>query len=185
MEQWMTKCLRLGKPRHYLTYTEVNEFLPDDQVDPEKLNEFLLLLEAEGIELRDDPTPNPGSQGEILFHRFAPELLEGWKSYPVRVRGPRPSECHGSPTLLVQSMAGGFVSANCSECGKKHLLGRADFFSLFLWVSCPRCRRQMESEMLPRIKRASRLAANYGYKCARCRIYILLADLLPHWEDLM
>src|SRR4051794_2367239 len=118
MEQWITKCLRMGKVRGYLTYAEVSKCLPDGQVDPEKLDELLLLLEAEGITLREDP--DPSGQGEMLYHRFAPELLEGWKSYPVRVCGPRPSACHGKPTLLVQSMAGGFVSANCCECGEKH-----------------------------------------------------------------
>jgi hypothetical protein len=75
-----------------VTYAEVNEHLPDEQADPEKINEFLLLLEEEGIDLRDDPAPAPSSHAEVFFHRFAPELLEGWKSYPVRVRGPRPSQ---------------------------------------------------------------------------------------------
>jgi hypothetical protein len=189
MEPWMTMCVRLGKAKRSLTFAEVNEHAPADLFDSEKLDEFLLLLEKEGIELCDDfgsaNEPGPGRRGEMVYHRFATALLEGWKNYPVRIRGPRPSECHGSPTLLVQSMTGGFVSANCSACGKKQTLGKADFFNLFLWVSCPRCRARMEPEMLSRVNGACQLAGNYGYKCDKCQIYILFADLLPRWQDLV
>lgn len=193
MEQWMANCLRLGRPKRYLTYTEVNENLPADQEDPEKLDDFLLLLEKEGIELRDDPapkpprTPTPDCLDEMVFHRFAPAILEGWKSYPIRVQGPRSSECHGKPTLLVQSMIGGFVSANCSEseCGKKHPLSKGDFFSLSLWVGCPQCRAPMQPEMLSQVRGPARLAPNYGFICGPCRTYIPLADLLPLWKDLV
>src|SRR5438105_113218 len=81
VEPWMSKCLRLAKTKRFLTFTEVNDCLPDDQVDPEKLNEFLLLLEAEGLELRADTnpqkTPTPTTHCEMLYYKFAPDLLEG------------------------------------------------------------------------------------------------------------
>src|SRR6266446_1590412 len=43
-----------GKHKGYLTYSQVNEFLPDDAVNPEKLDQLLLVLEEQGIELIDE-----------------------------------------------------------------------------------------------------------------------------------
>ncbi len=44
----------LGKSQGYLTYVEVNDYLPDDAVDPEKLDGIVQLLEEQEIELIDD-----------------------------------------------------------------------------------------------------------------------------------
>jgi hypothetical protein len=105
------------------------------------------------------------------------QLLQQWKSYPVRVVGPRDSRCCLKPTLLVQSMGGGFVSANCSECDSKQTLTQSEFTNLGLWVNCPNCRKRMLTWEDPH--------KNYAYQCAECQIFILLADILPHWEDLL
>ena len=43
-----------GKVKGYLTYSQVNEFLPDDAVNPEKLDQLLMLLEEQGIDLIDE-----------------------------------------------------------------------------------------------------------------------------------
>jgi len=43
-----------GKNKGYLTYSQVNEYLPDDAVNPEKLDQLLLILEEHGIELIDE-----------------------------------------------------------------------------------------------------------------------------------
>src|ERR1700675_1337860 len=43
-----------GKEKGYLTYSQVNDYLPDDAVNPEKLDQLLLLLEEQGIELIDE-----------------------------------------------------------------------------------------------------------------------------------
>src|SRR5436189_490845 len=43
-----------GKHKGYLTYSQVNEFLPDDAVNPEKLDQLLMVLEEQGIELIDE-----------------------------------------------------------------------------------------------------------------------------------
>ena len=40
-----------------------------------------------------------------------------WKEYPVRISGLKESSCCKSPTVLVQSMEGGFVTRNCWKCG--------------------------------------------------------------------
>src|SRR5207248_7893752 len=43
-----------GKEKGYLTYDQVNEYLPDDAVNPEKLDQLLVILEEQGIELIDE-----------------------------------------------------------------------------------------------------------------------------------
>src|SRR2546426_7195672 len=43
-----------GKHKGYLTYSQVNDYLPDDAVNPEKLDQLLLILEEQGIELIDE-----------------------------------------------------------------------------------------------------------------------------------
>ncbi len=43
-----------GKAQGYLTYDQVNEYLPDEAVNPEKLDNLLIALEEMGIELVDE-----------------------------------------------------------------------------------------------------------------------------------
>ncbi|MCL4202155.1 MAG: sigma-70 family RNA polymerase sigma factor [Pirellulaceae bacterium] len=44
-----------GKSQGYLTYDEVNRYLPDEGINPEKLDNLLMALEEKGIELVDQP----------------------------------------------------------------------------------------------------------------------------------
>src|SRR5436190_5420956 len=43
-----------GKEKGYLTYSQVNDHLPDDDANPEKIDQLLILLEDQGIELIDE-----------------------------------------------------------------------------------------------------------------------------------
>ena len=47
-----------GKSQGYLTYDEVNSYLPDEEVNPDKLDNLLIALEEEGIDLVNEP-PTP------------------------------------------------------------------------------------------------------------------------------
>ncbi len=51
-----------GKEQGYLTYDQVNAYLPDEDVSPEKLDNLLLALDEMGIELVEEPTPEPLDQ---------------------------------------------------------------------------------------------------------------------------
>ena len=46
-----------GKAQGYLTYDEVNNYLPDEDVSPEKIDNLLIALDERGIELTDSPPP--------------------------------------------------------------------------------------------------------------------------------
>src|SRR5215813_10930272 len=54
IDEGLKTLLQEGKDKGYLTYSQVNDYLPDDAVNPEKLDQLLLLLEEHGIELIDE-----------------------------------------------------------------------------------------------------------------------------------
>jgi RNA polymerase primary sigma factor len=54
LDEGLKALLDSGKEKGYLTYSQVNDYLPDDAVNPEKLDQLLLLLEEQGIELIDE-----------------------------------------------------------------------------------------------------------------------------------
>src|SRR6266403_4017182 len=54
LDEGLKTLLDSGKEKGYLTYSQVNEYLPDDAVNPEKLDQLLLILEEQGIELIDE-----------------------------------------------------------------------------------------------------------------------------------
>ena len=54
MDEGLKALLESGKDKGYLTYSQVNDYLPDDAVNPERLDQLLLFLEEHGIELIDE-----------------------------------------------------------------------------------------------------------------------------------
>ncbi|MFM7136012.1 MAG: sigma-70 family RNA polymerase sigma factor, partial [Planctomycetota bacterium] len=54
----LARLMALGTSLGYLTFDQVNEYLPDEAVDPEKIDALLVALEEKGIELVDTP-PEP------------------------------------------------------------------------------------------------------------------------------
>jgi len=54
IDEGLKALLDSGKEKGYLTYDQVNEYLPDDAINPEKLDKLLLILEEQGIELIDE-----------------------------------------------------------------------------------------------------------------------------------
>ena len=54
----LSQLVTLGVSLGYLTFDQVNEYLPDEAVDPEKIDALLVALEEKGIELVDS-APEP------------------------------------------------------------------------------------------------------------------------------
>src|SRR5712692_7003977 len=54
IEDGLKALLDSGKEKGYLTYGQVNDHLPDDDANPEKIDQLLILLEDQGIELIDE-----------------------------------------------------------------------------------------------------------------------------------
>ncbi|MBN2578895.1 MAG: sigma-70 family RNA polymerase sigma factor [Pirellulales bacterium] len=54
-DQGLQALVAQGKKQGYLTYDEVNAYLPDEEVNPERLDNLLIALEEEGIDLMSDP----------------------------------------------------------------------------------------------------------------------------------
>src|SRR3954470_17401282 len=54
IDDGLKALLESGKEKGYLTYSQVNDHLPDDDANPEKIDQLLILLEEEGIELIDE-----------------------------------------------------------------------------------------------------------------------------------
>ena len=68
-----------GKAQGYLTYDQVNDYLPDEAVNPEKLDSLLIALDEMGIELVtdapvDEATLAAERSADILPFPAAPEV---------------------------------------------------------------------------------------------------------------
>jgi len=81
------------------------------------------------------------------------------------------SPCCHSPSLIVKSREGGFVTQNCTACGKPRAISFAELPPL----GCSRCGHRLE---------AFRDAySNYCYRCPACRLEFQLAEVIPHWAE--
>src|SRR5713101_6024342 len=74
IDEGLKTLVDTGKSKGFLTYDQVNDYLPDDAVSPEKLDNLLLALEEQGIELideaeaqaREGKLDEAGGEGEAL-----------------------------------------------------------------------------------------------------------------------
>ena len=81
-----------GKSQGYLTYDDVNAYLPDQDVTPEKLDNLLAALDERGIELLDKPPVKPGQPRLKIFKPeddqpclIKPEEEKKLNSDPIRL----------------------------------------------------------------------------------------------------
>ncbi len=64
-----------AKNQGYLTYDQVNDYLPDEELSPDKLDNLLLALDEQGIELFDRP-PTKEAEEEFGAEPTAEELAQ-------------------------------------------------------------------------------------------------------------
>jgi RNA polymerase primary sigma factor len=73
MERELQTLVVRGKTQGYLTYDEVNNYLPDQDVTPEKLDNLLTALDEMGIELLDKAPQNPNRPQLKIYPPVAKE----------------------------------------------------------------------------------------------------------------
>jgi RNA polymerase primary sigma factor len=74
IEDGLKALLEVGKEKGYLTFTQVNDHLPDDDANPEKIDHLLVLLEEHGIELIDEGEAEERDGAEALDEEARNEL---------------------------------------------------------------------------------------------------------------
>ncbi len=65
----LSDLIAVGKAQGYLTYDEVNAYLPDEAVDPEKLDSLLVAIDEQGIELVTEAPGDGGASAEAAQPR--------------------------------------------------------------------------------------------------------------------
>ncbi len=69
----LSLLIEIGRELGYLTFDQVNAYLPDEAVDPEKIDALLVALEEKGIELVDTPPPPRLPAGSATVAAAAPQ----------------------------------------------------------------------------------------------------------------
>ncbi|HMP01468.1 MAG TPA: RNA polymerase sigma factor region1.1 domain-containing protein [Gemmatales bacterium] len=79
MDDGLKGLIELGKQRGYLTFTQVNDVLPEDAPNPDRLDKLLMTLEEMGIELIDESEVEDreaGAEGGAATGAASVEALE-------------------------------------------------------------------------------------------------------------
>jgi RNA polymerase primary sigma factor len=67
IDDGLKALLESGKEKGYLTFSQVNDHLPDDDANPEKIDQLLILLEEQGIELIDESEAEEREGGTLTL----------------------------------------------------------------------------------------------------------------------
>ncbi len=60
LDESLKALVEQGQQQGYLTFTQVNDYLPDEAVNPEKLDHLLMSLEEIGLEIVNGEQPAAG-----------------------------------------------------------------------------------------------------------------------------
>ena len=95
MDQELSQLIAKGTANGFLTYSEVNEYLPDEDVNPEKLDKLLLAIERNGIRLVEAAANQPAKLASRSPEPNVAEMRSGETNDPALVTAtelPRASE---------------------------------------------------------------------------------------------
>ncbi len=81
LDDALTKLVAEGRKRGCLTYTQINAYLPDEAVNPEKLDDLLMLLEEHGLDIVQDDYVPPLTPAEEK--RLKPKIKEEMRDRKV------------------------------------------------------------------------------------------------------
>lgn len=87
---------------------------------------------------------------------------------PYHIFSESKSKCCEARQIILRSREGGYVTQNCSNCGKPSSVSICE-----LPDYCPKCERAAEKVMIDK---------NYGYKCRNCGEFEV-ASIVPSWRD--
>ena len=140
-----------GKAQGYLTYDQVNAYLPDEAVNPEKLDNLLMALDEAGIELLTDPPADavqpvdgaraPAGNPEEEIFRIPAEDLPKLSDDPIRMYL---SQMADIPLLTRERR---------NLAWPRRSKSRASDFAAPCWAATSRCRRP--SKRLKKFTKAS------------------------------
>ncbi len=57
LDESLNRLVQIGRQKGYLTFSQVNDYLPDEALNPEKLDNLLMTLEELGLEIVPDADP--------------------------------------------------------------------------------------------------------------------------------
>ena len=83
VEKDLHELIVKGQSQGYLTYDEVNAYLPDEDVSPEKLDNLIIALEEMGVELvneapKEETPQTPAPSAAEVQHKHEHELASIW-----------------------------------------------------------------------------------------------------------
>ena len=76
MDQELSALISRGVQEGFLTYEDVNSYLPDEDVSPEKLDRLLMAIERKGIQLVDSASAKAKAKLVRLPEPNVPEMRQ-------------------------------------------------------------------------------------------------------------
>src|SRR5207253_9016636 len=85
VDEGLKALLESGKDKGYLTYSQVNDYLTDDAVNPEKLDQLLLVLQEHGIELIDEAEAEEQEASPGTIEENDTSIDDPLRLYPAQI----------------------------------------------------------------------------------------------------